>query len=263
MKRLIIALIILLFLIGCRKSDDANNTSNVDAGSSEQSAGKVSVETQYCKESRILCYADIKNYGKKFSEIKGLGADAYYFLNFGDAVTVLKEKESKGEKVYQFKNPDDTVYWVKKDALVEKFIVINSEEEVKTYKQPGPSFVLNTKVAKGDLGIYRGEKDGFIKVDFWAYRPAKADGEKVWVGTKWIEKGYTDNIMAAKEAYYLYLAYYREISKNDIEGAINYAEKALEANPGESTEITPVIEKYLRKLKESMGEELPEDEVLE
>lgn len=136
-----------------------------------------------------------------------------------------------------------------KDSLTEKFIVIN-QTDVNCYEYPEPTYITPIKLQPGDFGLFVKEQDGWIEVEFSAYRPHKLkDDKRKWVGKKWIKDGYTEDLNAAKEAYYLYFAYHRNIIKKDSKEAIEMLNKALEVNAGEETEITYVVKDYLNELE--------------
>lgn len=255
---LIATLALALTFTGCgnkgKKTTDNGASGSKETTTTEDTKkedGKVSSDmvTQFSKVDGMLAYAKEENIGKAWSEMKAMDKSEYYWLYFADKVTVKKQK-TVGDKVFfYFELADGNKFWANADNFTSKFIVIN-QAEVKTYRQPEEGSVPNfTRLQPGDYGVFKMKKNNFIQVEFFAYRPAKSDGERVWVGTKWIKDGYTDDIYAAREAYYLYLAYYYQISKGDVDKAIEFAQKAVDANGGEVTPISNVVKDYLEELQ--------------
>lgn len=252
-KLSIILLIAVLLFASCGK--DKKGTDGTNGGTTTETDkkdnGKISSDmvTQFCKIDGLLAYTQEANIGKKWAEMKSLGSNEYYWLYFADKVTVKKQKVVGDKSYYQIQLPDGNAYWADAASFTTKFIVINSND-VKTYRQPEEGSVPTpVKLQPGDYGVFKMKKDNFIQVDFYAYRPAKTDGDRVWVGTKWIKEGYTDDIFAAREAYYLYLAYFYQLQKNNVDKAIEFAQKAVDANGGEVTPISNVVKDYLEELQ--------------
>lgn len=229
MKRLLLLclMIALMFsFIGCKKI--------LGGGSSK---------VQYVKEYGAFVYQNEDDLGKNSKDVK-----EKQYLEFGSKLTVLKSKEIGGKEYLKVKLPDKSEYWANKDNLTEKFIVIN-QDDVEVFDQPDQDYKTGFKLQRGDFGIFVKEQEGWINVDFYAYRPDKEDGERKWVDNRWIKDGYTDNLNAAREAYRLYLAYFYKISKNDKERAIKYVNEGLEVNKGDKSSIYSALEDYLVELE--------------
>ena len=129
--------------------------------------------TQYVKDFGAYVYKNEEDLGKEPKEVK----DKEWF-EFGTKFTILKSKNINNKDYYNIQLPDKTKYWVLKDALAEKFIVI-IQNDVDTYSQPDQDFKTGIKLQPGDFGIYLKEQDGWINVDFKAYRPQKEGDEEV------------------------------------------------------------------------------------
>ena len=230
---ILIFIILLISPINCRKNQVHDNE------------GAVENVTQYIKDYGAYVYKNEEDLGKEAKEIK----DKEWF-EFGTKFTILKTKTIGEKDYYNIQLPDKTKFWIPKDSLTEKFIVI-IQNDIDVYRQPDQDFKTGIKLQPGDFGIFIKEQDGWYNVDFKALRPLKqGDEERKWVGQAWIKEGYTDNIFAAKEAYFLYLAYYNYIINKNIKRAINYLNQALEVNKGDKSEIYPIIEEYLEELNQ-------------
>jgi hypothetical protein len=143
--------------------------------------------------------------------------------------------------------PDGTEHWVAAGHLVDRFIVI-TRSDVLCYDQPDTTFATTIFLQPGDFGYFVDEQEGWIKADFHAYRPREPEGEPAWVGERWIKSsGFTDDVMTAKEAYYLYRAR-RELRHGSTEAEIDLLRRAENANVLGDTEITPVIRALLDEL---------------
>lgn len=200
-------------------------------------------KTQYVKEYGIYVYQNEEDIGKESKDVK-----EKEYLEFGSKLTVLKSKQIQGKEYLKVRLPDKSEYWANKENLTEKFIVIN-QDDVDVYDQPDKDYKTGVKLQTGDFGIFVKEQEGWINVEFFAYRPVKEDGERKWVGNKWIKGGYTDDLNAAREAYRLYLAYFSKISKNDKNKAIKYVNEGLEVNKGDKSSIYSALENYLNELE--------------
>lgn len=199
--------------------------------------------TQYIKES-VWAFEKEEDLIKDPKEVK-----EKKLLEFGDKITVLKMKKIEEKEYYNIQLPDKTKLWVPVKNVTEKFIIIN-QNDVETYKQPEQDYKTGVKLQPGDFGIFVKEQDGWINVDFFAYRPLKDGEDRKWVGNKWIKEGYTEDIKAAREAYYLYLSCFYKISKNDNTTALKYIKLALDANKGDQSEIYSVIEEFQKELEQ-------------
>ena len=221
--------VLLLSLFGCKKG------LSMGGGSGDK--------VQYVKEYGTYVYKNEEDCGKSSKEVN----DKEY-LEFGSKLNVLKSKNVEGKEYLKVQLPDKSEYWANKENLTEKFIVI-TQNNVEAYDQPDDSYKTGIKLQPGDYGLFVKEQDGWTNVEFYAYRPDKEDGERKWVGNKWIKGGYTDDLNAAREAYRLYLAYYYKISKNDTDKAVKYLEEGLEINKGDKSEIYSALEDYAEELE--------------
>ncbi|HOV15860.1 MAG TPA: hypothetical protein PK771_16340 [Spirochaetota bacterium] len=170
-------------------------------------------------------------------------------LEFGNKVTITKDKKI-GDKIYYFVTlPDKTTHWIAAENLTEKFITIN-QPDVICYKQPDTAYInSNTKLQPGDFAYFVKEQDGFINVDFISYMPRLKKNQTTWVGNVWLKDGYTDDLKISRESYILSRAYNDLYGKNpNKENAIQKLKDALEINGGEETEITYVIKTLLNEL---------------
>ncbi len=243
MKKILISSIILLLILGMMTGWEKGGVSDGDTTSDKKAESVVENQTQYVSDWSAVLYVNESDVG---TDYKTLANDKFIFLYFGSKVTVKFAKTISKKQYYRVQLPDSTEYWADKSVFAEKFIVIN-KEHVSTYSQPDLDYVTSLKLEPGDFGIYQKEMNGWIQVDFYAYRPLKDGGERKWVGTKWIQDGWTEDIICAKQAYYLYLATYNELSKNDKEKALSMLAKANEATDNAETEISYVLnEMYIR-----------------
>ena len=266
MKKTLILLLITIFLLSlieCKKSEPTVTVEDTTDDVTGDTTGDVieditedttTIEniTQYVKHSSAWLYANEEDLGKKPGEVK-----EKKLVYFGNKITVVSSKKINDKEYYIVQLPDKTEYWGEKDYFAIKFIVIN-QSDVACYSQPDISFKTNIKLQPGDFGIFEEEMDGWVSVNFKAYRPYVKDGERKWVGKRWIKEGYIDNLETSKEAYYLYLAYYWNIQKDNKEKAIDMLNKALAINGGVESEITYVIKDYLNEIK-SIPEETTSD----
>jgi|GEM_PF-1387561 len=250
MKKIIYLVFIFILFVSlnackCKQGQNGGNTTENTKNNKDKKGDKSFTEkTQYVKEWGIWCYKNKDDIGKKANEVK----DKIY-LYFGEEVSVANIVKINNKEYYELKiaGENDT-YWANSDVFAEKFIVIN-KPSTKCYNRPNDTSISPIKLEAGDFGYFLREEGDFIEVDFYAYRPSTPDGEKKWVGTKWIKDGYTTNLIAAKEAYYLYFSYYHEI-KNNIDKAVNMLEKSLQVSETyeQQTEITPIIQSRYEEL---------------
>jgi hypothetical protein len=239
-------------LSACKKGESAANNDIAK----ENTESVVENQTQYISDWSAVLYVNESDVG---TDYKTLANDKFMILYFGSKVTVKFAKTISKKQYYRVQLPDSTEYWADKSVFAEKFIVIN-KEHVSTYSQPDLDYVTSLKLEPGDFGIYKKEMNGWIQVDFYAYRPLKDGGERKWVGTKWIQDGWTEDIICAKQAYYLYLATYNELSKNDKEKALSMLAKANEATDNAETEISYVLnEMYIRLTNTEPADENTEE----
>jgi hypothetical protein len=169
-------------------------------------------------------------------------------MDVGSRITTLEQKEREGVLYSRVRLPDKSEYWVQSEALVDRFIVINVPD-VLCYKQPDDTFADTVFLQPGDMGYFIEQQEGWIKANFLAYRPREPEGERLWVGERWIKDyGYTGDIMAAKEAYYLFLANRELITRDNPTKAAEFLETGLNVNVVGDTEITSVLRDLLRKI---------------
>jgi hypothetical protein len=243
MKKILIIfsiITILLTISACKKSTQQTDNSK---GSKDDSA--IENTTQYVKEWGIIAFSKLEEVTKKPDEVK----DKIY-LEFGSKVNILKNKKVNDVIYYRIQTPDKNEYWAPKDNFTPKFIIIN-QTDVTCYLQPDQAYVSTIKLQPGDFGVFVKQIDEYINVDFKAYRKLKdSDDKKGWVGNVWIKEGYTTDLNAAKQAFYLYLAYFYE-QKNDIKSAKESLQKAFEKTDNANTEISDVIKSYQDQLNNS------------
>jgi len=206
-------------------------------------------EIKYVKNWGTWVIAHEEDIGKPLKEIK-----EKLYLEFGSKLYVLEEKEINDRTYIRVQLPDMSEYWARNDTLVEKFIVITSND-VLCYTQPDTDYADTILLQPGDFGFFSREMDGWVNAEFLTYRPEVPGGERVRVGEKWINMGYTEDLRTAKEAYYLNLAYYYMYSKEkDTQKALERLEKAQNVNVDTDTEITYVIENLMNELREKEAE---------
>ena len=232
--------ILFLLILNCKKDGSSDNSGKKE----DENLVIIENPTQYIKESGGYFYKDLSDVN---TPIKDLKPDQYLWVEFGGKVTAIDIKKVNNVEYYKIQLPDKSVYWAKKDLFTSKFITIN-KANVLCYKQPDNDWATSIKLQPGDFGTLIKEEDGWINVEFRAYRPTKDGGERKWVGTYWIKEGYTDDINTAKQAYYLYQAYYYNLIKKDNKNAIEMLKKAL-TTVEQETEITYVIREFLEELE--------------
>jgi hypothetical protein len=219
-------------------------------GSDTQEEKTEEPETRYVKNWGTWIISHEEDIGKPLKEIK-----EKLYLEFGSKVYVLEEKEINDRTYVRVQLPDTSEYWARNDTLVEKFIVITSNN-VLCYTQPDTDYADTILLQPGDFGFFIREMEGWVNAEFLTYRPEVPGGTHVRVGEKWINMGYTEDLRTAKEAYYLNLAYYYIYSKEkDTQKALERLEKAQNANVDIETEITYVIEDLLNELQKIEIEE--------
>ncbi len=257
LKKFFFLLLLAMVLIFSCKKNDAGETINNNASADNNL--KIYNATQYVKENGVYVFTNESDVEK---QIKDLDKDKYLYLTFGNKVNVVDSKKIGKDEYFKIQLPDTTVYWAKRSFFAEKLITIN-QTDVLCYRQPDLDYATTIKLQPGDFGIYVKELNDWICVEFRAYRPVKADGERKWVGGPyWIKTGYTDDIMTAKQAYYLYLAYYNSLIKNNDVLALENLNRGLTITNNEDTEITYVIRDMIREISpDSDTNEPPKDEV--
>jgi len=240
MKRFYLILLLIVFLTICKKQTIEKTEEKID------DTAVIENVTQYMKYDSWV-YANEEDLGKKANEVKDKK-----LLNFGNAVVVKNSLKIEDKTYFKIQLPDNSEYWISQENLVKKFIIIN-KQDVKCYENPDDTYISKFKLQPGDFGILQQEgTEDWIKVEFWAYRPIKEDGDKLWVGVKWIKDGYTSDMSVANQAYYLYYAYRNLYANpknpNQVE-AIKFLKEAVDVQGGVETEITPVIKELLTQLE--------------
>lgn len=222
-------------------------------GAAEETAEEQGRE-QYAKYG-VWFYEREEDLSREASEVD---RDDRKLIEMGSRITTIEQVEREGVSYSRVRLPDRSEYWVQSDALVDRFIVIHTPD-VLCYRQPDDTFADTIFLQPGDLGYYVDRQEGWVKATFLAYRPREPEGERLWVGEKWIKDyGYTEDVMAAKEAYYLFLANRELITRDNTERAVEYLETGLNVNVAGDTDITSVLRDRLREIEgETGGDEEP------
>lgn len=230
---------------GCKKDNNRSVTINTATTvREEEDLNFIENATQYVKVNGCYFYKNLEDVN---TPIKQLKSDSYLWVDFGRKINVLDIKKVNNDYYYNVQLPDKSIYWAKKDFFTTKFITI-IKTNVLCYEQPDTNWGATIKLQPGDFGTLIKEDDGWLNVEFKAYRPIKDNGERRWVGTYWIKEGYTDDINTAKQAFYLYMAYYYKLIKKDTKNAIEMLKKAFYIVNDEETEISYVIRDFLKEL---------------
>lgn len=238
MKLKILAILTVLSLLfsNCNKKSSLTQEE-------KESSSVVENVTQYVKNS-CYGYANESDIGKDPQNVK-----EKVLLKFGNAVKVKGSKKIKEKIYYKIALPDNSEYWINKENIAKKFIVIN-KNDVKCYDNPDETFITKFRLQPGDFGILLQEgPDDWIKVEFNAYRKLKEYGERVWVGVKWIRDGYTTDLKLANQAYLLSIANFYYIQKKEPKNAIPYLKEALSVEGAEESELTPIIKEMLSTIE--------------
>ena len=147
---------------------------------------------------------------------------------------------------------DDKDYWIPKDFFTElPFIIIKNK--VEAYYQPDKTSKILFYLSPGDFGYHveTKYKDWYL-VDFAAYQiPAHSTGNKtIKVGKVWINRGFSNNIRLARQAYYLVKAktVIKYKYKNYRQRAESYLNRALEVGDSNSI-ISNIVKKLLKNFK--------------
>lgn len=244
MKKILLFIFIFALIFSfsnCKKMQ----TTEKDSVENTESNESVESVTQYIKES-VWAFEKEEDLNKASKDVQ-----EKKLLEFGNKITIIKKKKIEDKEYYNIQLPDKTKLWIPAKNVTEKFIVIN-QNDVATFSQPEQDYKTSVKLQPGDFGIFVKVQDGWINVEFYAYRPLKDGEDRKWVGNKWIKEseGYTEDILAAREAYNLYLAYFYKISKKDNTTALKYVKQALDANKGDKSEIYSVIEDFQKELEQ-------------
>lgn len=251
-KYLAFIFIVIFIISGCKKDKLSEMSSKVNEIIIPVNS------TKYCKGSGIydvLCYKDETDIGKTMKSIIAEKKD-YFMLSMGHKVTVIHEKKINEVQYAKIKLPDDSEYWIESSFLTDKFAVVN-KTDLLCYKQPDENYVLpGIKLQPGDFGYIEEYKNEWVKVDFRSYRSANNSEmtKNSWVGKVWIKSGFTEDINAAKQGYYLYLSYYYEIVKSDKVTALEMVTKAESITSGIVTDIDAVVKDRLVLLSPVISE---------
>jgi hypothetical protein len=247
-----ICALVMFLAVTCKKEEVTPEVDNEEL---------VTAVTQYVYKqfyTGTYVYVNESDIGKKDSEIKDKK-----WLKIAQKVTVKSKKKIGGESYYLIQLADTTEYWIKADMLVEKFITIN-QADVSCYNLPDDDEIPTHRLQPGDFGAFmevsRTNPD-FMKVQFLAFRGLNPDDEPKWVGEKWIKGGYTDNLNAARQSYFLALAYNQLYArKPNKEKAIKFLEDAIDATAGAETSVTSIITSLKSELT---AEEVTTEEISE
>jgi hypothetical protein len=238
--KFLILIILTFFIFSCFKNK--NNSGTNDDLKTIQNL------TLYFKDFGGWAYKNEKDLDK---DLKIIDKKNKKYFEFGNSfIGITTKKTSKNNIYYNVKQPDNEEYWILKDQLTEKFIIIN-KNDVSTYNEPNVDFKSTIKLQPGDFGYFIEENGEWVQVDFYAYRPYEKNGQRFWVGKKWINESYSSDLNSAMQAYYLFFAYnftFNAKNKNKTK-AIEYAKKALDLNNGEETDITFVVKNFLNELE--------------
>lgn len=250
MKKILLGLFAFIFVISCKEK---NNTAQTDESVSKsvQVAPTVKQDSKqndvyYTKNLMNIGYINRDDVGKK---IQQLAKGSYHRLGIGVKVE-CQQVEFDGEKeIFLVEMSNSKKVWMDMNDLAKGVIVINKPNVI-TYKVPDTDWMTEQYVQPGDLGYIITNYNDWLFVDFKAYRPYGAEGEKVWVGRKWIRN--SDYIMdgdLAGQAMYLYFAYYQLMNgrKGDAATNINYAKKI--------TSNFPFMNNLLDEVSQSVNEE--------
>ena len=237
-------MVVLIFSFSCKKDDISNNTTTTELTNTEDViSNKTYNTTQYVKY-QVWLYSNENDIGKAAKDVKDKT-----LLEFGNKVTITKDKKAGDKVYYNVSLPDKSTYWIADEHLTEKFITVN-QPDVICYKQPDSAYInSNIKLQPGDFAYFVKEQDGFVNVDFISYMPRLKKDQVAWVGNVWIKDGFTDDFKIARESYILSRVYNDLYGKNpNKENAIQKLKDALEINGGEETEVTYVIKTLLNEL---------------
>jgi len=236
MKKILIFLLFVMLLLNVSCKKDTKTT--VPTNSVQETA------TMYVKY-QSWSYTNDSDLEKPSKDVK-----EKKLMEFANKVTVIGSKKVGDKEFVQIQIPDKSKFWIEKKYLVTKFITINLKD-VNAYKQPDEGYLnAGFKLQTGDFAYFNKEESGFINVEFITYMPRGKNNEVVWVGNVWIKDGFTEDLKAAKESYFLAIAYKELYGKNkNVESAKEKLKEALDVNGGTETEITPVVKALLSELE--------------
>lgn len=205
MRRIFILLLTVALLSGCNRAKSEQERDELEQVG----------ESYFLIEESAWAYGDESEIGKKvkdvFNKVK---------LEFGDRVLLSSEKEIDGESYgrVSFKESD---YWLKRASLAKQLVVVE-ESEIATYLQTDEAYPSELTLLPGDLGIFIKEVAGFREYEIVNFRK----GSNRAIGSVWVkadEKGFSEDSLLIKEAYYLSLAhYYIDIEKSEDQAMVNF-----------------------------------------
>ena len=178
-----------------------------------------------------------------------------------EKVTLIKQIELKKPIINVYAKPvtkllkvrlaDENIYWIPGDYFTENpFIIIKNK--IEAYYQPDKTSKILFYLSPGDFGYHvQTMKKNWYLVNFTAYHiPAYSSGKKkIKVGKVWINRGYSNNIRLARQAYYLEKAKIaiKYKYKNYIQKAQVYLKRVLEIGDSNSI-ISNIAKKMLQDL---------------
>lgn len=257
LKKIFLGLLAFIFISCTSKNNDAESIEGVQKNI--QVAPVVKQDSKqndvyYTKNLMNIGYINRDDVGKKWQQ---LAKGSFHRLGIG-AKVVCQQVEFDGEKeIFLVEMENSKKVWMDTNDLAKGVIVINKPNVV-TYEIPDTDWMTQQNVQQGDLGYVITSYNDWLFVDFRGYRPYGTDGEKVWVGRKWIRN--SDYIMdgdLAGQAMYLYFAYYQLMNdrKDDAVTNINYAKKITSNFPF----MNRLLDSVLNEISPSTNEEAAED----
>lgn len=236
---LVLLLLILSIISGCAKIFKKK-----EVGTRDEFYNK----TQYVVSDKIYAYAYIKDIGKKVKQV-----DNKIKLYFGDEIITLDNVTINEKIYYRIKAADDREYWLNKSAIVNKMFVV-SAVDLACYQFPDDNSITTIKVQPGTLGIVRDTKEGWTKVEFWAYRKKTTGEQEEFIGVQWVktnELTYLEGSDIIKEGYNLFQAYYYLFvdSAHSKEVADHFIKRGLKisAKSGQETPVTQMLQTFSKK----------------
>lgn len=240
---------IIIIIFGCQKSDKKEVLVQPVVKSVKKEVGyiKSGGENGFYTKDDIFAY-----HNKSGKKNRGR-------LDFGAKVTINDTFFYEADEYVFVEVENGKKYWVNRDMIVDGFVVI-TKQDTATFRQPDNDYITDIKLQPGDMGFITKVYDGFVNVDFRAYRTGFESEEKVWVGNKWVEEGtFITDVKAAKQGLYLYNAYYN-IEKGSISDALNNLNQAKKVTD-KYVEVNKVITNLIAALekKDELSQEVNED----
>lgn len=258
MKKIFLGLLVFISVISCKEK---NNTAQIDEGvlKNIQTTPVVKQDLKqndvyYTKNLMNIGYINRDDVGKK---IQQLAKGSYHRLGIGVKVECLQAEFDGEKEIFLVEMGNSKKVWMDMNDLTKGVIVINKPNVI-TYDIPDTDWMTEQNVQQGDLGYIITSYNDWLFVDFRGYRPYGSEGEKVWIGRKWIRN--SDYIMdgdLAGQAMYLYFAYYQLMNdrKDDAVTNINYAKKITSNFPF----MNRLLDSVLNEISPSVNEEATED----